>query len=120
RDQLAISQNRHQAGRIVDPGGGDAMLGTVINLVLQIFSGALGGHLAAAAKSNDLSKLVRTLVGAVGGVVGGQVLGMFMPLLAKTADSPTTAAAIGQVITGGVAGAIFTATLGAIRNKSSA
>ena len=33
------------------------MLGTVINLVLQIFSGALGGHLAETARSNNLSKL---------------------------------------------------------------
>ena len=96
------------------------MLGTVINLVLQIFSGALGGHLAEVARSNTLSKLEKTLMGAVGGVIGGQVLGIFIPLLANTADSPSTVAAIGQVITGGVAGAVFTAVLGVIRNKSSA
>jgi uncharacterized membrane protein YeaQ/YmgE (transglycosylase-associated protein family) len=96
------------------------MQGAVINLILQIFSGALGGHLAEAARSDNLSKLAKTLMGVVGGVIGGQVLGVFIPLLANTAESPTTAAAIGQVITGGVAGAVFTAILGVIRNKSSA
>jgi hypothetical protein len=42
-------------GTEFDSDGGDAMLGTVINLVLQIFSGALGGHLAEAARSNNQS-----------------------------------------------------------------
>ena len=51
------------------------MLGTVINLILQIFSGALGGHLADAARGNNLSKLEKTMMGAVGGVVGGRRLG---------------------------------------------
>jgi uncharacterized membrane protein YeaQ/YmgE (transglycosylase-associated protein family) len=96
------------------------MLGTVINLILQIFSGGLGGHLAETVRNNNLSKLEKTLMGAVGGVIGGQVLGMFIPLLANTAESPSAAEAIGQVIASGVAGAIFTAILGVIRNKSSA
>jgi CDP-diglyceride synthetase len=96
------------------------MLGTVINLVLQIFSGALGGHLAEVARSNNLSKLAKTLMGAVGGVIGGQVLGLFIPLLENTAGSPSVSEAVGQVITGGLAGAVFTAILGVIGNKSSA
>jgi hypothetical protein len=95
------------------------MLGTVINLILQMFSGALGGHLAEAARSNNLSKLEKTLMGAVGGVIGGQCLGMLIPLLANAAE-PSASEAIGQVITGGVAGAFFTAILGVIRDKSSA
>jgi hypothetical protein len=95
------------------------MLGTVINLILQIFSGALGGHLADAARGNNLSKLEKTIMGAVGGVVGGQVLGMLIPFLANGAE-PSASEAIGQVITGGVAGEVFTAILGVIRNRSSA
>jgi hypothetical protein len=95
------------------------VLGTVINLILQIFSGALGGHLAEVVRSNNLSKLEKTLIGAVGGVIGGQALGMLIPLLANAAE-PSTSEAIGQVITGGVAGAVLTAILGVIRNKSSA
>ena len=95
------------------------MLGTVINLVLQVFSGALGGHLAEAARCNNLGKLEKTLMGAVGGVIGGQVLGMFIPFLANGAE-PSMSEAIGQVIAGGVAGAVSTTILGLIRNKSSA
>jgi hypothetical protein len=96
------------------------VLGTFINLVLQIFSGALGGHLVEAVGSKNLSKLEKTLVGAVGGVIGGQTLGLFIPLLSNAAESPSTAAAISQVITGGVVGAAFTAILRALKNKSSA
>ena len=73
------------------------MLGTVINLILQIFSGAFGGHLADAARGNNLSKLEKTIMGAVGGVIGGQVLGMFIPFLANGAE-PSMSEAIGQAI----------------------
>jgi len=82
-----------------------------------MFSGAIGGNLAGAAKSIRLSTLFKTLTGAVGGVLGGQIIGMFVPLLANTAASPDTAATIGQVAIGGVAGAILTAILGTL-NKS--
>jgi len=58
-------------------------------------------------------------MGAVGGVIGGQVLGMFIPFLANGAE-PSMSEAIGQVIAGGVAGAVSTTILGLIRNKSSA
>jgi hypothetical protein len=98
--------------------GRNVMLGTVINLILQIFSGALGGNLAGAAKSIQLSTLLKTLSGAVGGVLGGQILGMFVPLLANTAASPDTAATIGQVAAGGVAGAVLTAILGTIKKST--
>jgi CDP-diglyceride synthetase len=91
------------------------MLGTIINLILQFLSGAIGGNLAGAAKSVRLSTLLKTLAGAVGGVLGGQILGMFVPLLANTAASPDTAATIGQIATGGVAGAVLTAILGTLK-----
>jgi hypothetical protein len=42
-----------------------------------------------------------------------------IPLLANAAE-PSASEAIGQAITSGVAGAVFTAILGVIRNKSSA
>jgi hypothetical protein len=51
--------------------GRNAMSGTVINLILQIISGAMGGNLAGAAKSIHLSTVLKTLTGAVGGVLGG-------------------------------------------------
>jgi hypothetical protein len=43
---------------------------------------------------------------------GDRFLGMFIPLLANSRSSPDTAAAISQVITGGVAGAVLTAIFG--------
>jgi hypothetical protein len=94
------------------------MLGTIINLILQLISGAMGGNLAGSAKSIELGPLLRILTGAVGGVIGGQTLGMFIPLLANIAASPDTVTTLAQVATGGVAGAVLTAILGTLKKSA--
>ena len=50
------------------------MLGTIVNLILQFLSGVIGGNLAGAAKSIQLSTLLKTTTGAVGGVLGDRHL----------------------------------------------
>lgn len=44
--------------------------------------------------------------------------GMLLPLLANTASTPDIGSIIGQVAGGGVAGAVLTANVGAIKNKT--
>ena len=61
------------------------MSGLLINLIIQIISGAVGGNVAAgAAKNIDLGTVGNTIAGAIGGGAGGQILGMLIPLLANT------------------------------------
>jgi hypothetical protein len=43
---------------------------------------------------------------------------MLIPLLANTASTPDIGSIIGQVAGGGVAGAVLTAIVGAIKNKT--
>jgi hypothetical protein len=49
--------------------------------------------------------------------VGGQILTALIPVLAGAANNIDIGALIGQVAGGGIAGAILTAIVGAIKNK---
>ncbi len=52
------------------------MSGILINLIIQLISGAVGGNVvASAAKNIDLGTLGNSIAGAIGGGVGGQILG---------------------------------------------
>jgi hypothetical protein len=98
------------------------MSGAIINLIIQIVAGAIGGNVAAAAggKTVDLGAVLNSIVGAVGGGVGGQILTALIPVLAGAASNVDIGALIGQVAGGGVAGAILTAIVGVIKNKMAA
>ncbi len=49
------------------------MPGMLVNAIIQIIRGAVGGNVAAgAAKNIDLGTLGNTLAGAIGGGVGGR------------------------------------------------
>jgi hypothetical protein len=45
---------------------------------------------------------------------------MLLPLLANTGSTPDIGSIVGQVAGGGVAGAVLTAIVGAIKNRSAA
>ena len=48
------------------------MSGTIINLIIQLIAGAIGGNaVGAAAKNVNLGTAGNTVAGAVGGVAGG-------------------------------------------------
>jgi hypothetical protein len=101
------------------PWGVSRHVGIVVNLIIQVISGAVGGNvIAGAAKNIDLGTLGNTIAGAIGGGVGGQILGMLLPLLANTASTPDIGSIVGQIAGGGVAGAVLTAIVGAFTNKT--
>jgi hypothetical protein len=92
----------------------------LLNLIIQIVSGAIGGNVAGTSGKNiDLGLLGNTLTGAVGGGVGGQILSALVPMLANSATADI-GSLIGQAAGGGVAGAVLTAIIGAIKNRSAA
>ena len=94
------------------------MSGTLINLIIQIVLGAVGGNAAGATmKDASLGTLGNTIAGAIGGVGGGQLLQVLMPAIAGTAGSVDVGSMISQAVGGGVAGAILTAVVGLIKNK---
>jgi hypothetical protein len=94
------------------------MSATLVNLIIQIIAGALGGNGAGAAlKGLSLGPLGNTIAGAIGGLGGGQILSALIPALAGAAGAPDVGALVGQAVGGGIAGAILTAVIGFIKSK---
>jgi hypothetical protein len=94
------------------------MSATIMNLIIQIIAGAIGGNAAGAASRDiNLGTVGNSIVGALGGIGGGQLLSALLPALAGAANTIDIAAIASQAVGGGVAGAIVTAVIGAIKNK---
>lgn len=90
----------------------------VVNLIIQIVAGAIGGNaVAAGVKDVNLGTLGNTIAGAIGGGVGGQILETLIPALALAADKIDIGSLIGQIAGGGITGAILTAIVGLVKNK---
>jgi len=83
----------------------------LVNLIIQLVAGAIGGNaVGAAAKDMSLGSLGNTIAGAIGGGVGGQILTALIPMLSGAAAGGVDLGALaGQAVGGGVAGAIFVA-----------
>lgn len=93
------------------------MSATMINLIIQIIAGALGGNAAGATMKNlDLGTLGNTIAGALGGAGGGTLLTALLPVLQGAADNVDIGALLGQAVGGGVAGAVVTAIVGLVKN----
>ena len=93
------------------------MSATLINLIIQLIAGAVGGNAAGATMKNlDLGTLGNTIAGAIGGAGGGTVLTALLPILQGVAGSVDIGQLVGQAVGGGVAGAILTAIVGVIKN----
>jgi hypothetical protein len=91
------------------------MSGTLINLIMQIVAGAVGGNAAGAAlKDFNLGTLGNTITGAIGGGVGGQILAALIPALGS--GSMDIGTVIGQLAGGGAAGGILTMIAGYVKN----
>ena len=97
---------------------GSIMSATVINLILQIIAGAIGGNAAGAGMEKaNLGTAGNTIAGALGGLGGGQILGALIPALAGSAGGGVDLASVaGQLVGGGVSGAIVTVIVGMIMN----
>ena len=64
------------------------MSATIINLIIQLIAGAVGGNAAgAASKDISLGTLGNTVAGAVGGVGGGQLLSALIPIIAGAGNN---------------------------------
>jgi len=93
------------------------MSATLINLIIQLVAGALGGNAAGATMKNlDLGTLGNTIAGAIGGAGGGTLLTALLPLLQGAANNVDVGALVGQAVGGGVSGAILTAIVGLVKN----
>jgi hypothetical protein len=93
------------------------MSGTLITLIIQLISGAIGGNVAGAAlKDYSLGTLGNSIAGIVGGGVGGQILAALVPALAQQAGTMDIGGIVGQVAGGGVGGAILMIIVGVIKN----
>ena len=94
------------------------MSATLVNLIIEIIAGAIGGDGAGnALKDLSLGPLGNSIAGAIGGVGGGQLLSALIPALAGAAGTTDIGALVGQAVGGGVAGAILTAIVGLIKSK---
>ena len=93
------------------------MSATLINLIIQLIAGAVGGNAAGATMKNiDLGTLGNTIAGAVGGAGGGTLLTALLPMLQSAAGNVDIGTVVGQAVGGGVTGAILTAIVGIIKN----
>jgi uncharacterized membrane protein YeaQ/YmgE (transglycosylase-associated protein family) len=93
------------------------MSGTLINLIIQLISGAVGGNVAGSAlKDYSLGTLGNSVAGAVGGAGGGWILQSLVPALAQTASTTDWSAVVGQVASGGVGGAVLMIVVGVVKN----
>jgi hypothetical protein len=89
---------------------------TLINLIVQIIAGVIGGNaVGAGMKDASLGGTGNTIAGAIGGLGGGQILQALIPAIAGAAGSGIDIGAIfGQLAGGGIGGAILTAVVGLI------
>jgi hypothetical protein len=93
------------------------MSSTIINLIIQLIAGAIGGNAAAGSMENaDLGTAGNTIAGALGGVGGGQILGALVPALAAAAGGIDWKVVVGQLVSGGVGGAVLTILAGMVKN----
>lgn len=93
---------------------------TLLPLIIQLVSGALGGNVAGSLLKNiSLGTLGNSIAGAVGGGLGGTLLG---PLL--TGGAPLIGAEggldvmslVSQLVSGGAGGGLATVVVGLIRS----
>jgi hypothetical protein len=93
------------------------MSATIINLIIQLIAGALGGNAAGATLKNlDLGTVGNSIAGAIGGAGGGTLLTALLPLLQGGANDIDVGPLLGQVVGGGISGAVLTAIVGLIKN----
>ena len=92
----------------------------IVGLLVNAVAGAVGGGATGAAlKEKGLGTMGNTLVGLIGGIGGGALMQQ-IGFLANTAQSAgfDVGALAGQVVGGGVAGAVLTAIIGLAKNAA--
>jgi hypothetical protein len=94
------------------------MSSTVVNLIIQLIAGVIGGNaIGTSLKDYNLGPLGNTIAGAIGGAGGGQILQALIPALAgATGGGLDIGSIIGQLVGGGTSGAILTVIVGVVKN----
>jgi hypothetical protein len=90
-------------------------------LLINLIAGAAGGNAAGKASPTfDLGTLGNTIAGLVGGGVLGQLITLVWPTVVASLQSGhvDVGSLATQVIGSGAGGAILTAIVGAVKNKS--
>ena len=93
----------------------------MLNLIIQLLSGAVGGNVAGnLMKKFDLGPVGNSIVGILGGGLGGQLLGMLTGAGGLGAGATAGAgldigAIISSIAGGGVGGGVLMAIIGMIR-----
>ena len=82
------------------------MSGAVLNLILQLIGGVIGG--VAAGTVAAIGQVGSVAAGALGGVVGGSLLTAFNPDISVTRNGLDVFVVMGQLLGGGLSGAIAT------------
>ena len=89
----------------------------LINLLIQIISGAVGGNLAGMTKQS-LGTGINTFLGGVGGLVLGQIVSA---LTGTSGGETLDVAAVGSnIVSGGVGGLVLAWIAGFIKSKMAA
>jgi hypothetical protein len=87
---------------------------SLLPLIIQLVSGAVGGNIAGAAMKNfSLGTALNSVVGILGGGIGGQLLGMLG--ISVGAGEVDLAGIIGSIVSGGVGGGLLLAIVGIIK-----
>lgn len=86
---------------------------TILSLIIQFISGAVGGNIAGAAKKVSLGAQGNSLVGGVGGVLLSQAMNY---LSNGGVDAIANSHIVQQVLGSGGGGLILTAIIGAIKS----
>ena len=89
---------------------------SIVNLIIQIVAGLIGGTAAGSRVENaNLGGLGNAIAGALGGVGGAHLLGALVPALSGV-EGLDIGSIIGQLVGGGAGGAILTIIAGMIKN----
>jgi hypothetical protein len=123
RSARAATVNR-RSGPTFLSGKGVTMSTMLLNLIIQVISGAVCGNIVGKTSDRvDLGPLGNTIAGAIGGAGGGQLLNMLLGAgaagTAATMGGMDIGTIISQIAGGGVSGAILTLIVSLVRQAMS-
>jgi uncharacterized membrane protein YeaQ/YmgE (transglycosylase-associated protein family) len=88
----------------------------LMNLVIQLVAGAVGGNVAGALlKQFNLGPLVNSICGIVGGGLGGQLLSMLVGGGGAPAGGFDIGWIVTQIVGGGIGGGVLLVIVGLVR-----
>lgn len=90
-------------------------------VLINLIAGALGGNAAGKASPQfDLGTMGNTIAGLVGGGVLGQIITLIWPSVVSAAQTGnfSIGSIVTNVISGGAGGALLTAIIGMVKNRT--